>query len=436
MTKKISNYAEYRILQLCDGSRTVDDIVNIVFAETNIAPQLIREAVHKSHADLLPHGYFKPHKGNLCCVHGAAERFLVEYGFPSPVVVNWEITSACNLRCPHCYARAGAKKPEELSLDEQKKVVKQISELRPAVIDVSGGEPLLHPHFEELATHATTMLRPLGTKVKLLTNGVLIDDAMARFVAATFDFVHISIDGIGETHDRFRKSAGSYQAAVNAIVCLRNANTPVCMTVTIHKNSVNEIQAICNLAKELNVNRLRFGFFSSAGRGVENAQAETLTPQKRRKVYQSIVEYRDHLPGIPIDSRERFYGMDSTECSSETFGCGSLFCRAGTRIMFISSQGYVTPCYMLNEPRHYAGSIRNAHLIDIWRESSVMQEWRNLKISAIEGCRSCDRRGSCGGGMRCCAYGDSGRIDGKDPLCIYADEVNPCLEEGVVTCQS
>jgi len=58
-----------------------------------------------------------------------------------PFIVEYEITTACNFRCIHCYCNAGKKHPNELSFDEIKDLILQVKETRVWALDIVGGEP-------------------------------------------------------------------------------------------------------------------------------------------------------------------------------------------------------------------------------------------------------------------------------------------------------
>ena len=133
---------------------------------------------------------------------------------PGPVVI-WNLTRRCNLTCKHCYAlSADHAYPGELSTDECRAVIDDLRAFRVPALILSGGEPLLRPDLFEIASHA----KAAGMHVSLSTNGTLIDAALAERIAAQrFDYVGISIDGMRETHDRFRRKQGAYDASLGAL---------------------------------------------------------------------------------------------------------------------------------------------------------------------------------------------------------------------------
>lgn len=422
--KSGSSIIELRMLELSNGHNEVNSIITRIFQECNVAQLLVAERVKNSIGRLYEEGYLESKDMNFPkAVPNAGQKYLENYGYPQPAVINWEITSACNLKCPHCYARAGLKKCNELDTETMKGIIDQFAKLQPGAIDFSGGEPMMRKDFFELLAYAGEKIDRKVTKLKILTNGTLVTEENAKILSKYIDFAHISIDGIGKVHDDFRMMEGAFDKAIKAIKLLRKNNIPVCITSTIHEKSIDQVDDVIKLALDLQVERLRFGFFTSAGRGADNYDKNnTITLKKKKEIYEYIASKALELKDIvPIDSRDRFYGL--MDHSSE-LGCDSFtLCRAGTKLLFITSTGDLTPCYMLNEPEFYAGNVKDDTILNIWNNSEIFRKFRDINVSQIEQCSNCKRKDKCGGGMRCGAYGVSKNILGPDPDCIFADNL-------------
>lgn len=105
-----------------------------------------------------------------------------------------EITDACSLKCPTCFANAGGK--NFLSLQQVEKMLDFLlaCEGSPEVVQFSGGEPTLHPQLMEIIS----MARNMGIKVvQLNTNGVRIaeDDAFLNQLARVKPSIYLQFDG-------------------------------------------------------------------------------------------------------------------------------------------------------------------------------------------------------------------------------------------------
>jgi MoaA/NifB/PqqE/SkfB family radical SAM enzyme len=135
---------------------------------------------------------------------------------PGPVVI-WNLIRRCNLNCKHCYSLStDVDFPGELSTGEVFTVMDDLKAFGVPVLILSGGEPLLRPDIFEISRRA----KGLGFYVGLSTNGTLIDPAMsARIAAVGYDYVGISLDGIGAVHDRFRRQAGGVGSTASRSAC-------------------------------------------------------------------------------------------------------------------------------------------------------------------------------------------------------------------------
>ena len=123
-------------------------------------------------------------------------------GLDAPICLTWEITYGCNLRCVHCLSSSGKRRSDELTTAEAKRLIDEWAEMKVFYINVGGGEPMSRRDFFELMDY--TLGRGIG--VKFSTNGTLIDDAAATWIASR-DYldVQISLDGARpETNDPIR----------------------------------------------------------------------------------------------------------------------------------------------------------------------------------------------------------------------------------------
>ena len=186
-------------------------------------------------------------------------------GLDAPICLTWEITYGCNLACVHCLSSSGKRRRDELSTAEAKRLIDEWAEMKVFYINVGGGEPMSRRDFFELMDYS--LARNIG--VKFSTNGTLIDDAAARWIAAR-DYLdlQISIDGATpETNDPVR-GEGSYDRARRAMDLLRKHGFRFKINATVTRPNYPEIDDLYALAlsygAELRLTRLR-----PTGRGAE-----------------------------------------------------------------------------------------------------------------------------------------------------------------------
>ena len=139
---------------------------------------------------------------------------LFEHGLDAPICLTWELTYACNLACVHCLSSSGRRDPGELSSAECKAVIDTLERMQVFYVNIGGGEPTVRPDFWELVDYATA--HRVG--VKFSTNGVRIDEAVARKLAASdYVDVQISLDGATAGVNDAVRGQGSYAMAIRAM---------------------------------------------------------------------------------------------------------------------------------------------------------------------------------------------------------------------------
>jgi wyosine [tRNA(Phe)-imidazoG37] synthetase (radical SAM superfamily) len=120
----------------------------------------------------------------------------------SPVSINLDLTSACNFRCPHCVDSGIINTGEALDLDNIKQSIDTLVEKGLlSVILIGGGEPTIHPDFEEIVRYS----RGKGLQLGIVTNGSRLDRvAPVAQLLQEGDWLRLSLDAA--TEDTFRKS--------------------------------------------------------------------------------------------------------------------------------------------------------------------------------------------------------------------------------------
>ena len=135
---------------------------------------------------------------------------------PGPVVI-WNLIRRCNLTCKHCYSISADRDfPGELNTGEVFDVMDDLKKFAVPVLILSGGEPLLRPDIFEISRQA----KSLGFYVGLSTNGTLINEQNINTISdISYDYIGISLDGIKDTHDRFRRKPGALTLHLKACAC-------------------------------------------------------------------------------------------------------------------------------------------------------------------------------------------------------------------------
>ncbi|MFC2338081.1 MAG: radical SAM protein, partial [Negativicutes bacterium] len=180
------------------------------------------------------------------------------------MIVSWNTTNACNLKCAHCYRDAGAKAADELSTAEAKKMLGEIARAGFKIMIFSGGEPLMRSDILELVEFAASQ----GMRPVFGTNGTLITPEMARALKAAGTMgVGISLDSLNPAkHDRLRGEAGAWEGAVRGMENCRVAHLAFQVHTTVMDWNADELEAMTDFAVQKGAVAHHFFFLVPTGR--------------------------------------------------------------------------------------------------------------------------------------------------------------------------
>lgn len=359
---------------------------------------------------------------------------LLQFSADKKPVVVWNVTKACNLRCIHCYASADNNPAEnELTTEEGFKLLEDLSSFGCPVVLFSGGEPLVRPDILDLIHRAVQ----LGLRAVLSTNGTLIDENMAKELKKFgLSYVGISLDGIGEVHDRFRVSQGCFEKVVKAIENCKKEGIKVGLRFTINKFNVEEIPKVFDFVEEAQIPRICFYHLVYAGRG-SRLMEQDLSHEETRKWVDYIIDRTkelhekghkvevltvdNHADGPYLYLRMKREGNPRAEEVYQLLlmNGGN---NSGVGIGCVSWDGSVHADQFW---RHYSfGNVRERPFSEIWLDTSdpLMAKLKEKKKHVKGRCARCRFLEVCGGNFRVRAEAYFGDVWAPDPACYLTDE--------------
>lgn len=341
------------------------------------------------------------------------DRFM--HGLDAPICLTWELTYACNLQCVHCLSSSGRRDPRELSTDEAKRVVDELAAMQVFYVNIGGGEPTIRPDFFELLDYSVAS----GVGVKFSTNGIRLDAATARRLAATdYVDVQLSLDGVDEATNDAIRGSGSYATARRAMDRLAEAEFgPFKISVVVTRHNVDQLDAFKEMADaygaQLRVTRLR-----PSGRGADTWHELRPTQDQQRQLHRWFLDHPDVLTG------DSFFHLSALGESLP----GLNLCGAGRVVCLIDPVGDVYACPFVLHEQFRAGSVRDpGGFAGVWRESELFQELREPQSAGA--CASCGMYDSCRGGCMAAKFFTGLDLDGPDPECVkgHGDEALEAL---------
>ncbi|WP_293764430.1 heme d1 biosynthesis radical SAM protein NirJ [uncultured Aquitalea sp.] len=353
---------------------------------------------------------------------------------PTGPVVIWNLIRRCNLTCQHCYSTSANRDfPGELSTAEAYEVMDDLKAFGVPVLILSGGEPLLRPDILDIGRRAKAM----GFYVGLSSNGTLIDERNVAALADTgFDYVGVSLDGIGETHDAFRRLAGGFELALRGVRLAREAGMKVGIRYTMTEDNAQDLPALLQLMADEDIDKFYFSHLNYAGRGnkhraddVRHARTrwamdlliEQALAQLRASRPREFVTGNNDADGVYLLHWARRHYPQRAEALREAlrrWGGNA----SGVNVANIDNLGNVHPDTMWWKIK--LGNVRERPFSAIWRDAShpLMAGLRQTPRPVLGRCGACAHRDICNGNTRVRAWELTGDFWAADPACYLSDE--------------
>jgi MoaA/NifB/PqqE/SkfB family radical SAM enzyme len=254
-----------------------------------------------------------------------------------PIVVSFEVTDSCNCYCRHCDHGGPRDDSRNLKPADYRRYVE---ELRPCVVQVSGGEPLLRDDIVEIVRN---IKEPSGLPYTILVSNwaLMSADLYKRLSEAGIDQFSVSLDFPDPRHDDFRGYPGLYDHLRDVIPqCAALGNDNIVLNTCITSENVEQINGAADKAREWGVN-ICYSAYSARRTGCRDyfldrsEQLVTLNTQLDR------VETRRDDSNWVVNSRTT---LDQTRSYFENKGAPG--CTAGLRFLVVTANGALQPCSM------------------------------------------------------------------------------------------
>ena len=230
---------------------------------------------------------------------------------------NLEITKKCNQKCFYCFNDSGySQSKNELSIEQWKNSLTEISFLNFKSVHITGGEPFLHPNIVEILQHSIG----LGLETTILSNGLRIKKLAEEnpYLFSQIKTAQISLDSMNpETHNARRGSKNAFPDAINAITTFLKLNVPLEISTTVSEQNLQDlfdIGAYCkNIGAALIVRPL-----ISTGRAAElkhkdnfHSELEQIICKLQNDYQVTVIEDRFNYVGDDIMA-ERYFVEEGT----------------------------------------------------------------------------------------------------------------------------
>lgn len=376
-----------KLLKLCDGTRTTEQLLYNIFENMEATPEQVVDKIVRFlilSKDVCNHIDFCESKSGPVSysVTGSKE-------YITPIHFSIELTSRCNLRCKHCYRYSSPDIDDvELTYEEIIDILQRMHAIGARYIEVTGGEMFLHPRVKDIMQYIGDNFDFIG----LLTNGTALTENMIEFLDKYKDKLiwSISLESYDEkTHDDFRGLKGSFNKTVQAIKGLTSRGHAVRVAMTVTDENIDHVEKTLEFVRnELKADWFGYNYVLPYGRGKDInwsiPQAQIL---KRTK---EIDDFADQFPGFT----NRFTEEQVVQMKRTQINCG-----AGWRTFTIGPNGVIRPCVLMEEGYLTLGNIKEMSIPDIMK-TDVVKALYNLPWPLENTCGGCPNESFC----KFCAY--------------------------------
>ena len=330
-----------------------------------------------------------------------------------PLALLAELTHRCPLRCPYCsnplgLERAGA----ELDTATWQRVLSEAAALGVLQVHFSGGEPLARRDLASLVAHAAKA----GLYGNLITSGIGLDRARLTALAeAGLEHIQLSLqDSEPDQGDRVAGIAGAQIQKRRAAQLVCDAGLPLTINAVVHRQNLERLGAVIELALELGADRLEVAHAQYYGWALANRAALLPTRDQLDRATALVEAARGRLKGVmAIDYVvPDYYARRPKACMGGW----------GRRFLNVTPSGKVLPCHAAETlPGLRFPNVAETSLATIWGADPAFMRFRGTAWMP-EPCRSCERREIDWGGCRCQAFALTGDAARTDPACALAPD--------------
>jgi SynChlorMet cassette radical SAM/SPASM protein ScmE len=343
----------------------------------------------------------------------------------SPRSLDLELTARCNLRCRYCYFFSNpAVVYRDLPTAEWVNFFDELGRLGVMEVTLTGGEAFTRPDLHALIEGVVRN----RMRFQVLSNGALIDDDLAAFIAETGRCagVQISLDGArAEMHDPAR-GTGAFEGAVRGLRTLQRHGLNAQVRLTVHHYNVHDLaEAATFILDELGLPAFSTNAAGYLGNCQRHADEMLLTTAERQEAMATLAQLARRYPGRigaaagPLAESVLWHRMSAAEAQhapafangGRLTGCGCTFSKLAVR-----SDGIIIPCSLL--PHLELGHINRDSLAEVWQNHPVLNDLRarrSIPLADFEFCTSCTYQPYCTGNCPGLAYTLTGQVNHPSP---------------------
>lgn len=359
------NIDGFNIIRRINGNNSTEDIAWKVglkdkrdFSKINRFISLLSKKVEINSSK-------SPHNSNLI-IFGSANFF-------TPESVSLELTNKCSFSCDYCYNESSIN--NDKFLQKPVEILKQLKQIGVQIVEITGGEPSLHPEFLNVLKFATKNFLNVG----IITNGFYMSKKVLDTIIKFKDkiFVQINLDASNQiVVDEITGLSGSFQHIIKTIKRLTSKGAMLHVAMVIEKSSqIDDILNTAKLAKELGV--LKFGISPVINKG--RGKRKILSKRDFNRILEEIEILDKELPDFYTGNM-----VDRSFLDMNTSHCGAM-----KRSIAISPRNNIKPCPLSDEIFEIFGRLPDNNLLNLFK-SKDFKNIQKLTIPDLISCKKCE----------------------------------------------
>lgn len=339
-----------------------------------------------------------------------------------PLSGTFELSPVCNFACHMCYVR---KTQEQINREGKRlRTWQEWLELGKAFRDagmlyllLTGGEPFIYPGFRQLYEQ----LHRMGILISINTNGSCIDEETVAWLKKYApQRVNVTLYGASpDTYGRVCGNPSGFEKTEKAIRLLVDAGIPTVINCSMIPENQADLEKIVAFGKSLDLNTRVASYMFPPVRREKEAEDSRFTPEEAATIFMRQARCTMSEEHYQKFLRENETHEQAQNSSEEDWGTDSeqMRCRAGRSAFWVSWDGTMTACGIMDFPRQ-------EHPF----RDGALECWLRLtnhvrSVGVLKECQGCPHRELC----RPCAamlYAETGDVNKKAPyMCQMAETV-------------
>lgn len=316
-----------------------------------------------------------------------------------PVSGTFELTPRCNMNCRMCYIRMSEEemrsRGREITAREWIEMGRQCVDKGMLFLLFTGGEPFLRTDFQEIYTEISRM----GIVASINSNATLVDEQIVRWLAKQSPSrVNVTLyGGTNETYGRLCRNPQGFDQAVAGILRMQDAGIPVYLNASFTRANAADMDAIYEFAAKHDLKVRATSYMFPPMRSVKDGKIDAdmddvrFSPEEAGEMMARALRCKIGAEEYCMRAEAARAGIAEIPDLDEDCGRSpdeQMGCSAGKSAFWITWDGRMTPCGMMNTPVTHPFEIGFAKA---WDELYH----RTDKIFLPPSCKECTMRGAC-----------------------------------------